>query len=97
VPPLPDPGAFFWIAFGQTVALTPIRKCVRVLPMPKPVHITTPWPTPAEIDRRFPIPKARRKELQALVDEFKAVIGASVAAPKSSIKPEKRRKRASAA
>ena len=66
--------------------------------MPRPVaHITTPWPTQEEIEKRFPIPKARRKEFQALVDEFKALLSHREDAPTTSIEPEKRSKRASAA
>ena len=66
--------------------------------MPRPVaHITAPWPTQEEIERRFPVPEASRKELQALVDEFKAMIAARGNAPEGSIGQEKRRKSASAA
>jgi hypothetical protein len=49
------------------------------------------------MEKLFPIPKARRKELQALVDEFKALLSNREEAPVTSIEPEKRRKRASAA
>ena len=66
--------------------------------MPRPVaHITTPWPTQEELEKRFHIPKDRRKEFQALVDEFKALLSHREDAPTTSIEPEKRRKRASAA
>ena len=66
--------------------------------MPRPVaHITTPWPTQEEMEKLFPIPKTRRKEFQALVDEFKAQLSNRGEAPVTSIEPEKRRKRASAA
>jgi hypothetical protein len=65
--------------------------------MRKPIHITTPWPTPEETDEHFPISKARKKELQALVDEFKATLSHREEAPVNSAEPEERRKRASAA
>jgi hypothetical protein len=65
--------------------------------MSRPVaHITAPWPTLEEIEQRFPIPKARRKEFQAYLDEFKAQLSNRKEAPVTSIEPEKRRKRASA-
>jgi hypothetical protein len=65
--------------------------------MRKPIHITAPWPTPEEMDKHFRISKARKKELQVLVDEFKATLSNRGEAPVSSTLPEKRRKRASAA
>jgi len=65
--------------------------------MPKPVHITAPWPTQEEMVRHLRISEARKKELQVLVDEFKAQLVRPEEAPATSIKPEKRRKRASAA
>lgn len=66
--------------------------------MPRPVaHITAPWPTQEEMEKLYPIPKARRKEFQALVDEFKAQLSSQEEAPVTSIEPEKRRKRATAA
>ena len=66
--------------------------------MPRPVaHITAPWSTQEEMEKRFPIPKARRKEFQALVDEFKTLLSNREEVPAASIEPEKRRKRASAA
>jgi hypothetical protein len=43
------------------------------------------------------ISKARKKELQVLVDEFKARLSHREEAPANLIEPEKRRKRASAA
>jgi hypothetical protein len=49
------------------------------------------------MEKLFPIPKARRKEFQALVDEFKAQLSRQEEAPVTSIEPEKRRKRATAA
>jgi hypothetical protein len=65
--------------------------------MPKSVHITAPWPTQEEIEKLFPISKARKKELQALVDEFKAQLSRREDASVTPIAAEKRRKRASAA
>jgi hypothetical protein len=65
--------------------------------MRKPIHITAPWPTPEEMDKHFRISKARKKELQVLVDEFKATLSHGEETPVSSIQPEKGRKRASAA
>ena len=65
--------------------------------MRKPIHITAPGPTHEEMVRRFPISKASEKALQILVDEFKAQLSRREEAPATSIKPEKRRKRASAA
>jgi hypothetical protein len=65
--------------------------------MPKPVHITTPWPTQEEMVGHLRISKARKKELQALVDKFKAGLSKQNDASVSSISAEKRRKRASAA
>jgi hypothetical protein len=65
--------------------------------MRKPIHITAPWPTQEEIERRFPVPEDSRKELQTPMDEFKAMIAAREVAPKESVNPEKRRKSASAA
>jgi len=65
--------------------------------MRKPIHITAPRPTLEEWAKHFPISKARKKELQALVDEFKANHSSREDEPVSSIQPEKRRKRASAA
>jgi hypothetical protein len=34
--------------------------------MPKPVHITTPYPTFEEVAKIYRIPKRRQKELEAL-------------------------------
>lgn len=65
--------------------------------MPKTVHITAPWPTHEEMVRHLRISKARKKELQALVDEFEAKLSNQKEAPVTSLIPEKRRKRASAA
>jgi len=65
--------------------------------MRKPIHITAPRPTLEEWAKHFPISKASEKALQALVDEFKAMHSNRGNEPVSSIEPEKRRKRASAA
>jgi len=65
--------------------------------MRKPIHITAPRPTSEEWAKHFPISKARQKELQVLVDEFKAQLSHQEEAPANSIDSEKRRKRASAA
>jgi hypothetical protein len=65
--------------------------------MPKPIHITTPWATPEEWAKLYPISKERERELQALVDQFKAMHPAREEQTVTSIKLEKRRKRASAA
>jgi hypothetical protein len=65
--------------------------------MSKQVHITTPWPTPEELAKRFPISKASEKALQALVDEFKAKLSSREEVPVNFAEPEKRPKRASAA
>jgi anti-sigma factor RsiW len=65
--------------------------------MRKPIHLTAPPPTLEEMEKHFRIPKARKEELQALVDEFKAMLSNRKDAPVNSAEPEKRRKRASAA
>jgi len=65
--------------------------------MRKPIHITTPWSTLEEIEKRFPVSKASEKAIKALVDEFKAQLSHREEEPVNSIEPEKRRKRASAA
>lgn len=65
--------------------------------MRKPIRITAPPPTPEELAKRFPVSKASEKAIQALVNEFKAQISHIEEAPPASMKPEKRRKRASAA
>lgn len=38
--------------------------------MPRPVHITTPWPTPEEEAKRLRIPVARQKELRAMAEKY---------------------------
>lgn len=65
--------------------------------MRKPVHITAPPPTPEEWAKHFPISKRREKALRALVNEFKAMHPNREDETVTSIDPEKRRKRASAA
>ena len=65
--------------------------------MRKPIHLTAPPPTLEEMEKHFRISKARKKELLLLVDEFKAMHSNREHEPVSSIEPEKRRKRASAA
>ena len=66
--------------------------------MPRPVaHITAPWPTQEEMEKSLGISKARKRALQPLVDELKAKLSQFEEAPVTSIEPEKRRKRASAA
>jgi hypothetical protein len=40
--------------------------------MPKSVHITAPWPTQEEMEKSLHISKARKRELQPIVDELKA-------------------------
>jgi hypothetical protein len=65
--------------------------------MRKPIYITAPRPTLEELEKHFRISKARKKELQVLVDKFKAMLFNREEAPATSIEPEKRRKRASAA
>jgi hypothetical protein len=65
--------------------------------MHKPIYITAPRPTDDELVGHLRISKARKKELQVFVDEFKAQLSRQEEAHVTSIKPEKRRKRASAA
>jgi hypothetical protein len=65
--------------------------------MRKPIYITAPPPTLEELEKHFRISKTRKKELQVLVDEFKATHSNRDQATVNSIEPEKRRKRASAA
>jgi hypothetical protein len=65
--------------------------------MRKPIHIAAPRTTLEERARQLRISKARQKELQALVDEFKARLCNRERAPASSREPEKRRKSASTA
>jgi hypothetical protein len=64
--------------------------------MRKPIRITAPWPSPEDLAKRFPVSKASEKAIQALVNEFKAQLSTIEEVPAASMKPEKRRKRASA-
>jgi hypothetical protein len=65
--------------------------------MRKPIHITAPWSTPEEVKKRYPVSKASEKAIQLLVEEFKAQLSRQNESASTSIEPEKRRKRASAA
>jgi hypothetical protein len=65
--------------------------------MRQPIYITAPRPTLEELEKHFRISKARKKELHVLVDEFRAMLSNREEAPVTSIEPEKRRRRASAA
>lgn len=65
--------------------------------MREPIYITAPRPTLEELEKRFRISKARKKELQALVDKFEAMLSNREEVSLTSIEPEKRRKSASAA
>ncbi|MGD0829931.1 MAG: hypothetical protein ABR907_03240 [Terracidiphilus sp.] len=65
--------------------------------MPQSVQITAPWPTQEEMEKSLGISKARKRALQAIVDELKAKLSNREEVPVTSIEPEKRRKRASAA
>ena len=66
--------------------------------MTRPIaHITAPWPTQEEMEKSLGISKARKRALQPLVDEFKAQLTRLEKSQETSIKREKRRKRASAA
>jgi hypothetical protein len=65
--------------------------------MRKPIYIAAPLTTHEERLKQLGISKARQKELQVLVDQFKAEHPHLLNAPTNVIEPEKRRKRASAA
>jgi hypothetical protein len=65
--------------------------------MRKSIHITAPHPTLEERAKHLRISKASEKALQALVDEFKTQLSRQEDAHVTSLEPEKRRKRASAA
>jgi len=65
--------------------------------MRKRIHLTTPWPTPEEWAKLYPISKESEKALRALVEEFKATHSNREDETVNSAEPEKRRKRASAA
>ena len=73
---------------------------MRVVAMPKSVHITAPWPTPEEMEKSLGISKAssesdtRRWPRSLRLNSFPA----GRESPTSTVaEPEKRRKRASAA
>jgi len=65
--------------------------------MHEPIRIAAPRPTLEERAKQLGVPKARQKELQALVDQFKAAFSNREEVPVSSIELEKSRKSASAA
>jgi len=65
--------------------------------MRKPIHIAAPWPTLEERVKDLHVSKIREKELQALVDQFKAILSNREDVHVNSIDPAERRKRASAA
>jgi hypothetical protein len=66
--------------------------------MPKPVHITTPYPTSEEVARRFRIPKRRQKELEALAQKLFAQMQAEKTSARGRVlEKEEDRKNASAA
>jgi hypothetical protein len=65
--------------------------------MPKSVYITAPRPTSEEVEKSLGISKARKKALQPLVDKLKAKLFAQGSESVTALKPEKRRKSASAA
>ena len=65
--------------------------------MPKSVYISGPLPSVEEMEKSLGISKARKKELQVLVDKFKDQLSRREETPATAIRPEKRRKRASAA
>ena len=65
--------------------------------MRKPIHITAPRPTREETEKHLRIPKARKKELQLLVDAFKAQLSREDQALVNRSGPEEGRKSASAA
>jgi len=65
--------------------------------MHKPIRLTFPPPTLEEFEKHYRISKARKKELLAMVEKFKATLSNPDETPVDSIEPEKRRKSASAA
>ena len=65
--------------------------------MPKSVHITVSQLSQQERAKRLRIPKAREKQLRAIVDKGLAILLRQEEETRESIEPEKRRKRASAA
>jgi hypothetical protein len=66
--------------------------------MPRSVHITTLIPPPWSMAKRLRIPKARQKELRAMVDEIRRRFANEEEAPSGdSTKPGKKLQCASAA
>ncbi len=66
--------------------------------MPKSVHITTPWPTSEEVAKRFPIPKRRQRELEAMAQEFVRELNSQEKRARGRVvEKEEKRKDASAA
>jgi hypothetical protein len=66
--------------------------------MRKPIHITTPWPTPEEVARRFRISNRRQKELNAMAEEiFRQLQKENGASAGKAVDQRKKRKNASAA
>jgi hypothetical protein len=66
--------------------------------MPKPIHITTPWPTSEEEARRLRIPKRRQKEINTLAEEyFRRLQEEKRGSDSKTVDRRKKRKNASAA
>ena len=66
--------------------------------MPKSVRITTPWPTPEEVAKRFRISKRRQKEIKAMAEEiFEQMQKENGASNGKVVEQGKKRKHASAA
>jgi len=79
------------------VSNTPNSQYDVAIAMRKPIHIAAPRPTLEERTKQLGVSKARQKELQVLVDEYKAQFLTLEEPLVTSIQLEKRRKRASAA
>ena len=66
--------------------------------MPKSVYITAPRPTSEEVAKSLGISKRRRKEMEVLAEKlFRQMRAKERTAASTTVEPEKRRKRASAA
>jgi hypothetical protein len=66
--------------------------------MPKQVRITTPWPTPEEVAKRFRISKRRQKEIKAMAEEiFEQMQKENEGSNGKVVEHGKKRKNASAA
>ena len=66
--------------------------------MPLSVHITTPWPSRESMIKRLHIPKARQKELRAIIDQaWERNVCQEEVPGNNMIEPGKKRKSASAA